>query len=65
MVTHEVNLKNFCHRVVRMIDGKIQRIESISEETRNQAVHQLYQNKYQTREEYEVSKMGQAGYQMG
>jgi len=23
MVTHEVNLKNFCDRVVRMIDGKI------------------------------------------
>ena len=23
MVTHEVNLKNFCHRVVRMLDGKV------------------------------------------
>ena len=58
MVTHEVNLKNFCHRVVRMIDGKIQRIETISEETRSTAVEQLYQNKYQKREEYEVSKQG-------
>jgi len=31
MVTHEVNLKNFCHRVIRMLDGKVQRIETIPE----------------------------------
>lgn len=35
MVTHDVGLKNFCNRVVRVIDGKISRIEEIASEERD------------------------------
>lgn len=37
MVTHDRNLKHFAHRVVHMMDGKILRIESISEAARTTA----------------------------
>ena len=38
MVTHDVGLKNFASKIVRMIDGKINRIEENSQELR---VHQI------------------------
>jgi len=37
LVTHDVSLKNFAHRVVHMLDGKISRIEEIPQETRDEA----------------------------
>ena len=42
LVTHDVSLKNFAHRVVHMLDGKISRIEEISQETRDEAESNLY-----------------------
>jgi len=36
MVTHDVSLKTFGHRVVRMLDGKINKIEDVSEEERKE-----------------------------
>ena len=30
MVTHDVNLKSFANRVIKMVDGKINNIETIS-----------------------------------
>jgi len=35
-VTHDVSLKYFAHRVVHMLDGKIAKIETISEQKRLQ-----------------------------
>lgn len=41
MVTHDVGLKMFSDRVVWMRDGKIQRIEQITESARHEAHHKL------------------------
>ena len=41
MVTHEVNLKNFCDRVIRMVDGKIQRIENIPHQVQVNCIKEL------------------------
>jgi putative ABC transport system ATP-binding protein len=41
MVTHDVGLKNFAHRVIWMRDGKIQRIETIPEERRKTQLEEL------------------------
>lgn len=41
MVTHDVALKNFAHRVVRVADGKIIRGEEITEDERQAAIAQL------------------------
>jgi ABC-type sulfate/molybdate transport systems ATPase subunit len=40
-VTHDVNIKNFAHRVVRMRDGKVAQIEEIAPHLREQAIRQL------------------------
>lgn len=40
-VTHDVNIKNYAHRVVRMRDGKIASIETIPEKLRQQAKEHL------------------------
>ena len=41
MVTHDVGLKSFANRVIRMADGKIHRIQEIEVDTRNQAIRHL------------------------
>lgn len=41
MVTHDVVLKSFAHRVVRMADGKIHKIQEIPHETRQEVIDQL------------------------
>lgn len=41
MVTHDMALKSFAHRVVNMLDGKISRIETIPPIVRNAAVAHL------------------------
>lgn len=41
MVTHDVGLKNFADRVIRVLDGKIMRIEEVSEEERGAAIERL------------------------
>eukprot|EP00742_Colponemidia_sp_Colp-10_P006441 GILJ01006900.1.p1 GENE.GILJ01006900.1~~GILJ01006900.1.p1 ORF type:complete len:384 (-),score=56.67 GILJ01006900.1:303-1454(-) len=41
MVTHDTGLKNFAHRVIRMVDGKINRIDSIPEESRRNKYMEL------------------------
>mmetsp|Transcript_32602 Transcript_32602/g.29458 ORF Transcript_32602/g.29458 Transcript_32602/m.29458 type:complete len:85 (+) Transcript_32602:776-1030(+) len=41
MVTHDVNLKVFANRIVRMLDGKVQQIVQNSEESRNEAIDEL------------------------
>lgn len=44
MVTHDVYLKNFAHRVIYMFDGKVARIETVTEETRAAALAELRAN---------------------
>lgn len=41
MVTHDVALKNYANRVVRMIDGKINAIEVIDSEKRKENIRIL------------------------
>jgi len=41
MVTHDVGLKNFAHRVIWMRDGKIQNVEKISEKRRKSRLQKL------------------------
>lgn len=41
MVTHDVCLKNFAHRVVRMADGKVNKIEEVPAASRNELISQL------------------------
>jgi len=41
MVTHDVALKSYAHRVIRMVDGKIWRIESTPDFVRRDALDTL------------------------
>ena len=41
MVTHDVGLKSFANRVVRMADGKISKIEEIPKENRRDMIRHL------------------------
>lgn len=41
MVTHDQGLKYFAHRVVRMADGKVARIDTIAPEARAKVVNEL------------------------
>lgn len=41
MVTHDTGLKSFANRVVRVLDGKILRIEDVTEEERETALRRL------------------------
>jgi putative ABC transport system ATP-binding protein len=41
MVTHDVGLKTFANRVVRMADGKVNKIEEIDPNMRNDAIRHL------------------------
>ena len=41
MVTHDVGLKNFATRVVRMADGKVSKIQIIPESTRSHMIKEL------------------------
>lgn len=41
MVTHDVSLKTFANRVVRMADGKISKIEEINPQSRNDMIKHL------------------------
>lgn len=41
MVTHDVGLKYFAHRVVRMSDGKVARIDQISHNARSKIISEL------------------------
>lgn len=41
MVTHDVSLKSYANKVVRILDGKVQNIENIDENTRSSAVKEL------------------------
>ncbi len=41
MVTHDQGLKYFAHRVVRMADGKVARIDTIAPESRKKIVDEL------------------------
>lgn len=41
MVTHDVALKTFAHRVVRMADGKVHKIQEVPQEARNEVIEQL------------------------
>lgn len=38
MVTHDVSLKSFTNRVIRVLDGKIMRIEDTTDEERMAAI---------------------------
>ena len=42
MVTHDVGLKNFATRIVRMLDGKIQQITDNPLENRNHHIENLH-----------------------
>ena len=41
MVTHDVSLKNFANRVVRMADGKIHKVEDVNTQLRGDMVRNL------------------------
>jgi putative ABC transport system ATP-binding protein len=41
MVTHDIGLKHYAHRVVRMVDGKINKIERNSKAERMHVINQL------------------------
>ena len=41
MVTHDVALKNFAHRVVKMADGKVNRIIDIDPKARQGLINEL------------------------
>jgi len=41
MVTHDQGLKYFAHRVVRMNDGKVARIDTISQNSRSKIISEL------------------------
>lgn len=41
MVTHDVATKVYADRVVHMLDGKVQRVETVPEPVRTEAVVQL------------------------
>lgn len=41
MVTHDVALKNYANRVVRMVDGKVNAIETIQKEKRDENIRVL------------------------
>mmetsp|Transcript_30235 Transcript_30235/g.84494 ORF Transcript_30235/g.84494 Transcript_30235/m.84494 type:complete len:320 (-) Transcript_30235:1621-2580(-) len=43
MVTHDVGIKFFADRIIWLRDGKIQRIETVSEELRNESVDTLHE----------------------
>jgi len=43
MVTHDIGLKNYATKVVRMLDGKIHKIEENSIENRREHLHALRQ----------------------
>lgn len=36
MVTHDQGLKNYAHRVIHMMDGKVWRVEQVPEATRKE-----------------------------
>jgi putative ABC transport system ATP-binding protein len=38
MVTHDMTLKHFANKVVRMVDGKIAKVELQHDEIRNKAI---------------------------
>ncbi len=59
MVTHDIALKNYATRVVRMIDGKIHKIEENSPENRNEHLHALKQviDEYH-RQDVEINQSG-------
>lgn len=44
MVTHDVALKNYANRIIRMVDGKVNKIEDIQEEIRKSSIHNLKKN---------------------
>ena len=52
MVTHDIGLKSFAHRVVRMVDGKINKIEHIPPENR---MHTIQNLKNIIRDEYNIA----------
>jgi len=41
MVTHDVSLKHFAHRVIHMVDGKIFKVENVSEQSRQEMDNDL------------------------
>lgn len=41
MVTHDQGLKYFAHRVVRMADGKVARIDTIPPQAREKIINEL------------------------
>jgi len=43
MVTHDIGLKNFATRVIRMADGKVHKIQEIPDDARNQMIKDLNQ----------------------
>ena len=43
MVTHDVGLKNFGHRIVKVVDGKINNEYLVNEDERNDCIQKLYE----------------------
>jgi len=41
MVTHDIALKNFAHRVIHMVDGKVFKVETVKEKVRQEMDNEL------------------------
>lgn len=41
MVTHDMALKHFAHRVINLYDGKVSHVEAVSPDTRQEAIREL------------------------
>jgi putative ABC transport system ATP-binding protein len=46
MVTHDVHLKNVAHRVVHMLDGKVQRVEEVAEACRSKHRAGIFRSRF-------------------
>lgn len=57
MVTHDVYLKNFAHRVIYMRDGKLEKIETIKEELRVGAMNELLKHSVSANKEEEKTSI--------
>lgn len=65
MVTHDVSLKNFASKVVRMLDGKIQKVEEIDTTIRQNAIQSLKENIQINYNSTDVNNMDNLGVREG
>jgi putative ABC transport system ATP-binding protein len=63
MVTHDVSMKFFADRVIWLRDGKIQRIEVVSEEKKNETITKLSDKLHEIRSRQQKNEMNKQKHQ--